>query len=331
MQRRLPPVKSRRNAYASVKAFLMLGYAARRIAGIVPVLLILITVSFFVVRLAPGGPFDQARPLPARIRAELGQLYGLDQPLPLQYWHYLEGLAHGNLGPSFKMRDDTVAGLIAQGLPVSLALGSSALALALLAGVPLGLWAALNRGGVPDHALTVFAAVSLALPSFVTGPFLALAFGLWLHWLPVAGWQAGEPRYLILPAVTLALPVCASVARLMRGGMLDVLEASFVRAARARGLGRLRVWLCHALRPALVPVVSYLGPAVAYLVTGSLVIETVFALPGTGRYLVQGALDRDYTLVMGMVLLYGTLTLFSNLAADLLHAWLDPRVRDEHA
>ena len=309
----------------------MLGYAARRIAGIVPVLLILITVSFFVVRLAPGGPFDQARPLPPRTRAELEQLYGLNRPLIVQYWHYLQGLAHGDLGPSFKMHDDTVAGLIAQGLPVSLTLGSSALALALLIGVPLGLWAALGRGGALDHAVCAFAAVSLALPSFVTGPFLALAFGLWLHWLPVAGWQAGEPRYLILPAVTLALPVCASVARLTRGGILDVIEASFVRSARARGLGRWRVLRHHALRPALVPVVSYLGPAVASLVTGSLVVETVFELPGTGRYLVQGALNRDYTLVMGMVLLYGTLTLLCNLAADLIHAWLDPRVRGEHA
>jgi len=307
----------------------MLGYAARRIAGIVPVLLILVTVSFFIVRLAPGGPFDQARPLPPRTRAELDQLYGLDEPLAVQYWHYLEGLAHGDLGPSYKLRDDTVAGLIAQGLPVSLTVGLSALVLALLAGIPLGLWAAVKRGGAIDYTVTTFAALSLALPSFVTGPLLALAFGLWLRWLPVAGWQSGEPRYLILPAVTLSLPVCASVARLMRGGMLAVLDASYVRTARARGLGHWRVLVRHALRPALVPVVSYLGPAVTYLVTGSLVVETVFELPGTGRYLVQGALDRDYTLVMGMVLLYGTLTLLSNLAADLIHAWLDPRVSDE--
>lgn len=307
----------------------MLGYAVRRIAGIAPILLILVTVSFFVVRLAPGGPFDQARALPPRIRAELNRLYGLDQPLPAQYWHYLEGLAHGDLGPSYKLRDDTVASLIAQGLPVSLTVGLSALALALLAGVPLGIGAALGRGGPLDYALNAFAALALALPGFVTGPLLALTFGLWLHWLPVAGWQPGETRYLILPAVTLSLPVCASVARLMRGGLLDVLQAGFIRTARARGLGRWRVLRHHALRPALLPVVSYLGPAVTYLVTGSLVVETVFELPGTGRYLVQGALDRDYTLVMGMVILYGTLTLLSNLAADLIHAWLDPRVRHE--
>ena len=307
----------------------MLRYAVRRIAGIVPVLLILVTVSFVIVRLAPGGPFDQARALPPRIRAELNQLYGLDRPLAVQYWHYLKGLAHVDLGPSYKLRDDTVAELIAQGLPVSLRVGLGALALALLAGVPFGIWAALGRGGVADYALNAFAALALALPSFVTGPLLALSFGLWLHWLPVAGWQPGAWRYLILPAVTLSLPVCASVARLMRGGLLDVLQASFIRTARARGLGRWRVLLHHAMRPALLPVVSYLGPAVTYLVTGSLVVETVFELPGTGRYLVQGALDRDYTLVMGMVLLYGTLTLLSNLAADLIHAWLDPRVRHE--
>ncbi len=307
----------------------MLGYAARRIAGIVPVLLILVTVSFFVVRLAPGGPFERAHALPPSIRAELDRLYGLDRPLPEQYWRYLRGLARGDLGPSYRLRDDTVAGLIRQGLPVSAAVGAGALLLAVLVGVPLGLRAGLRRGRVTDRFLAVFAALTLALPSFVTGPLLALAFGLWLHWLPVAGWRPGAPRYLILPAITLALPVCASVARLMRSGLLEVLQASYVRTARARGLGRWRVLLHHALRPALLPVVSYLGPATAYVVTGSLVVETVFALPGTGRYLVQGALNRDYTLVMGMVIVYGTVTLLANLAADLIHAWLDPRVRHE--
>ncbi len=307
----------------------MLGYALRRIAGIVPVLLILLTVSFFVIRLAPGGPFASGRALPARTRAELERLYGLNRPLLVQYGDYLRALAHGNLGPSYSMRDETVAGLIASGLPVSAALGLAALALAVLSGVPLGVRAALRRDGALDRSLAVFAALTLALPSFVTGPLLALAFGLWLRWLPVAGWQPDTPRDLILPAVTLALPLSASIARLMRASLLEVLGASYIRTARARGLGRARVLWRHALRPALVPVVSYLGPAATYLVTGSLVVETVFELPGTGRYLVQGAIDRDYTLVMGMVLVYGTLTLLANLAADLIHAWLDPRVRHE--
>lgn len=307
----------------------MFGYTLRRLVGIVPVLLILLTVSFFVVRLAPGGPFASARALPARTRAELERLYGLERPLGVQYLDYLDALAHGNLGPSYSMRDDTVAELIGAGLPVSATLGGAALLLGLALGLALGIGAALHPGAVFDRLLTLFAALSLALPSFVTGPLLALAFGLWLHWLPVAGWRPDAPRFLILPAVTLALPLAASVARLMRASLLEVLQASYVRTARARGLGRARVLWHHALRPALVPVVSYLGPAATYLVTGSLVVETVFELPGTGRYLVQGAIDRDYTLVMGMVLVYGLLTLLANLAADLVHAWLDPRVRHD--
>ena len=306
---------------------MMLGYALRRIAGTVPTLLILVTLSFFVIRLAPGGPFDQERALTPRVRANLDHLYGLDQPLGVQYLHYLEGLAHGELGLSYKLRDESVASLIVQGLPVSVTIGFAALVLAILLGVPLGVWAALRRGGAVDYLVTLLATLAIALPTFVTGPLLALVFGLVLRWLPVAGWQQGEPLYLILPAVTLALPVCAAIARMMRGSLLETLSASFVRTARARGLGPWRVLLRHALRPALLPVVSYLGPAATYVFTGSLVVETVFALPGTGRFLVQGALDRDYTLVMGMIILYGALTLLLNLAADLVYGWLDPRVR----
>ncbi|HEY1892450.1 MAG TPA: ABC transporter permease subunit [Steroidobacteraceae bacterium] len=307
----------------------MLGYAVRRIAGTVPILLILVTLSFFVIRLAPGGPFEQEQALTPQVRANLDRLYGLDRPLGVQYLHYLEGLAHGDLGLSYKLRDESVAGLIAQGLPVSVTVGFAALALAMLCGVPLGIWAALRRGGVIDYAVTGLATLAIALPTFVTGPLLALVFGLALRWLPVAGWQQGDLTYLILPAITLALPVCAVIARMMRGSLLETLSASFIRTARARGLGPRRVLLRHALRPALLPVVSYLGPAATYVFTGSLVVETVFALPGTGRYLVQGALDRDYTLVMGMIILYGALTLMLNLAADLAYGWLDPRVRHE--
>jgi oligopeptide transport system permease protein len=307
----------------------MLGYAVRRIAGTVPTLLILVTLSFFVIRLAPGGPFDEERALTPQVRANLDHLYGLDRSLGVQYLHYLDGLAHGDLGLSYKLRDESVAGLIAQGLPVSATVGFAALLLAILGGVPLGVWAALRRGGVVDYAVTLLATLAIALPAFVTGPLLALLFGLALRWLPVAGWQSGDPVYLILPALTLALPVCASIARMMRGSLLETLSASFVRTARARGLGTRRVLLRHALRPALLPVVSYLGPAATYVFTGSLVVETVFALPGTGRYMVDGALNRDYTLVMGMIILYGALTLLLNLLADLAYGWLDPRVRRE--
>jgi oligopeptide transport system permease protein len=307
----------------------MLGYAVRRIAGTVPTLLILVTLSFFVIRLAPGGPFDEERALTPQVRANLDHLYGFDQPLAVQYLHYLEGLAHGDFGVSYKLRDDSVAGLIAQGLPVSVTVGFAALALAMLLGVPLGIWAALRGAGAVDYLVTALATIAIALPTFVTGPLLALVFGLALRWLPVSGWQQGDPFYLVLPAVTLALPVGATIARMMRGSLLETLSASFVRTARARGLGPWRVLLHHALRPALLPVVSYLGPAASYVFTGSLVVETVFALPGTGRYLVQGALDRDYTLVMGMIILYGALTLLLNLAADLVYGLLDPRVRHD--
>jgi len=307
----------------------MLGYAVRRIAGTVPTLLILVTLSFFVIRLAPGGPFDEERALTPQVRANLDHLYGFDQPLAVQYLHYLEGLAQGDFGVSYKLRDDSVAGLIAQGLPVSVTVGFAALALAMLLGVPLGIWAALRGAGAVDYLVTALATIAIALPTFVTGPLLALVFGLALRWLPVSGWQQGDPFYLVLPAVTLALPVGATIARMMRGSLLETLSASFVRTARARGLGPWRVLLHHALRPALLPVVSYLGPAATYVFTGSLVVETVFALPGTGRYLVQGALDRDYTLVMGMIILYGALTLLLNLAADLVYGLLDPRVRHD--
>jgi oligopeptide transport system permease protein len=307
----------------------MLSYALRRIAGVIPTLLVIITVSFCVVRLAPGGPFEQEQTLPPAVRANLERLYGLDQPLTVQYAHYLRGLLRGDFGPSLRQRDFTVSELIAQGLPLSATLGLAATLLAVLTGIPAGIAAAVWRNRSADYCITTLAALSLALPSFVTGPLFALVFGLYLRWLPVAGWQHGAPRYLVLPVLTLALPVAAYVARLTRASLLEVLGAHYVRSARARGLGAARVLWRHALRPALMPVVSYLGPAVAFVMTGSLVIETVFGLPGTGRYLVAGAIDRDYPLVMGMIVVYGALTLFLNLIADLIYGWLDPVVRHE--
>ena len=305
----------------------MLSYTLRRIAGLIPTLLVIITVSFCVVRLAPGGPFDQEQALPPAVRANLERLYGLDQPLTVQYVHYLRGLLRGDFGPSLRQRDFTVSELIAQGLPLSATLGLAAILLAVLTGIPAGIAAALWRNRGADYCITTLAALGLALPSFVTGPLFALVFGLYLRWLPVAGWQHGAPRYLVLPVLTLALPVAAYVARLTRASLLEVLSAHYVRSARARGLGTPRVLWRHALRPALMPVVSYLGPAVAFVMTGSLVIETVFGLPGIGRYLVEGAIDCDYPLVMGMIVVYGALTLFLNLIADLIYGWLDPGVR----
>jgi oligopeptide transport system permease protein len=238
-------------------------------------------------------------------------------------------LAHGDFGPSFKQHDFTVTELISQGLPVSASLGITAILLAILIGIPSGVAAAVWRQSTVDYGITSLVVLGMALPGFVTGPVLALVFGVYLQWLPVAGWEEGAARYFVLPAVTLALPVIAYVARLTRASLLDVFRANFIRTARARGLGPWRILWGHALRPALLPVVSYLGPATAFVVTGSLVVETVFALPGTGRYLVQGAINRDYTLVMGMVTVYGTLVLLLNLIADLVYGWLDPRVRHE--
>ena len=307
----------------------MLRYAVRRIAGIFPTLLVIVTASFFILRLAPGGPFDQEQTLSPQVRANLEKAYGLDRPIAFQYWRYLRGLAHGDFGPSFKQRDFSVTELIAQGLPVSSSLGLSAILLALLIGIPLGIAAAVWRQTSVDYGITGLVVLGIALPSFVTGPLLALTFGVYLQWLPVAGWEDASPRYFVLPAVTLALPVIAYVARLTRASLLDVFRANFILTARARGLGPWQILWGHALRPALLPVVSYLGPATAFVVTGSLVVETVFGLPGTGRYLVQGAINRDYTLVMGMVIVYGTLVLLLNVIADLVYGWLDPRVRHE--
>jgi oligopeptide transport system permease protein len=307
----------------------MLSYALRRIAVAVPTLLVIVSLSFAIVRLAPGGPFDQEQTLAPAVRANLDRLYGLDRPLAVQYLRYLAALAHGDFGPSLSERDFTVTELIAQGLPLSATVGLAAVLLAILLGIPAGVLAALERGRAGDYTVSALAALGIALPTFVTGPALALLFGLYLHWLPVAGWERGAPRYLVLPVVTLSLPVAAYLARLTRASLLEVLRTAYVRSARAHGLSAARVLWRHALRPALLPAVSYLGPAVAFVVTGSLVIETVFGLPGTGRYLVQGAIDRDYPLVLGLVIVYAALTLAFNLVADLIYGWLDPGARRE--
>ncbi|MFO7276427.1 MAG: ABC transporter permease subunit [Pseudomonadota bacterium] len=307
----------------------MFRYAVRRCVGMLPTLFVIVTLAFFVIRLAPGGPFDEEQTLPPEVKANLEAAYGLDRPLHEQYLRYVAGLLRGDFGPSFRMRDVGVSELIARGLPVSLTLGVSALLLALLVGIPLGVLAALRERSITDHGVTLLSSLAIALPAFVSGPLLALVFGLYLDVLPVAGWESGQPRYLVLPVVTLALPMIAYVARLTRGSLIEVMRASFVRTARAKGIPESQVIRRHALRPALLPVVSYLGPAAAFAVTGSLVVETVFGLPGTGRYLVQGAINRDYTLVMGMIVVYGSLTLLCNLLADLIYGWLDPRVRYE--
>lgn len=307
----------------------MIRYALRRLAGIVPTLLAIVTAAFFLMRLAPGGPFDEEQTVPPEIAANLQAAYGLDQQILVQYGNYLQGLLHGDLGPSFRMKDFSVAELIAAGLPVTLTIGSAALALAVLLGVPLGLLAARRHNRWIDHAVMGLALVGIAVPNFVVAPVLALVFGVHLGWLPVAGWETGSLAHMVLPAITLALPFVAYVARLTRGSLLEVLQAPYIRTARAKGLSSAAILRRHALKPALMPVVSFLGPATAGLLTGSLVVEQVFGLPGVGRYFVQGAVNRDYTLVMGMVVFYAALILLLNLAVDLVYGWLDPTIRHE--
>jgi len=307
----------------------MLHYFLRRLAGAIPTLFIIVTLSFFLVRAAPGGPFDQEQALPAEISANLQRAYGLDQPVWRQYLRYLEGIVHGDFGPSFRYKDFTVTELIAQGLPVTFELGTLALAIAILIGIPLGALAALHRQSALDYLAVSLVALGIAIPSFVLLPLLALMFGIYLHWLPVAGWEAGSARHLVLPVAALSIPPLAYIARLTRGGMLDVLGSPFIRTALGKGLPLTTVIARHALRPALVPVAGYLAPAVASIMTGSLVVESIAGLPGIGRYLVQGAVNRDYTLVLGMVILYSALLIAMGLIVDLLYAWLDPRVRFE--
>ncbi len=305
----------------------MRGLILRRLATTLPTLAAVILLSFLLMRVAPGGPFDAERPLDPATRAALEASYGLDRPLPVQLGRYLLGIAHGDLGPSLVYRDFSVSDLVAQGLPVSLALGGAALLLALAIGLTAGIAAALRPGGRADGALMLLATLATALPTFVTGPLLVLVFALGFGWLPVSGWQAGDASHLVLPVIALALPAAGAIAKLTRAGLATAMSQDHVLTARARGLSPFRLVARHMLRPALVPVASYLGPAAAALLTGAVVIETVFALPGLGRYFVQGALNRDYPLVLGVVLLYASLILLFNLAVDLLYGWLDPRTR----
>ena len=294
-----------------------------------PTLLAIVTAAFFLMRLAPGGPFDDEQTLTPEVAANLEAAYGLDQPVLVQYRNYLGGLLRGDLGPSFRYKDFDVSELIAQGLPVTASLGAAALLVAVIAGVLLGMLAGQRRNRAADHVVMSAALVGIAVPNFVVAPLLAFVFGVLLGWLPVGGWESGELRYAVLPVITLALPFVAYIARLTRGSLLEVLQSPHIRTARAKGLPESRILWRHAFKPTILPVVSFLGPAAAALLTGSLVVEQVFGLPGVGRYFVQGAVNRDYTLVMGMVVFYAVLIVGLNLLVDLVYGWLDPRIRHE--
>ena len=304
----------------------MLLYALKRFIGAWPTLLILIALAFFMIRAAPGGPFDSERNLPPEIEANLRAAYHLDEPLIAQFGRYLGGLARGDFGPSFQYKDFTVTELIASGFPVSLRLGGLAMLLAVVVGVAIGTLAALRHNGPADRIAMAVAMTGISIPNFVMAPLLILVFAIYLGWLPAGGLGEGSPSHLVLPVIALALPQIAYISRLTRGSMIEVLNSPFIRTARAKGLPERKVVLGHALKPALLPVVSYLGPATAAVITGSVVIEQIFGVPGLGRYFVQGALNRDYTLVMGVVVFYGVLIIAFNFIVDLVYAWLDPRV-----
>ena len=307
----------------------MFGYAIRRLVGTLPTLLVIVTVAFFLMRLAPGGPFDDEQTLAPEIAANLEAAYGLDQPILVQYRNYLGGLLRGDLGPSFRYKDFEVSELIARGLPITASLGAAALLLAVITGVPLGMLAGRRRNRTSDHVVMGVALAGIAVPNFVVAPLLALVFGVLLGWLPVSGWESGNLRYAILPVITLALPVIAYIARLTRGSLLEVLQSPHIRTARAKGLSESRILWRHAFKPTILPVVSFLGPATAALLTGSLIVEQIFGLPGVGLYFVQCAVNRDYTLVMGMVVFYAVLIMLLNLLVDLAYGWLNPRIRHE--
>ncbi len=303
----------------------MFAYAVKRALGAIPTLFILLTLAFFLIRMAPGGPFDSDRQLPPEIEANLNQKYHLDEPLYQQYGRYIWDVAQGDFGPSFQYRDLSVNQLIADGFPVSFRLGILSLLFALLFGVSLGTWAAFRQNSLTDYGLMTFAMLGVSIPNYVLAPLMILLFAVYEGWLP-AGGLGGWQNY-VMPVLALGTAMMAYIARLTRGSMIEVLRSNFIRTARAKGLPLRRVLFLHALPAAMVPVVSFLGPATAGIITGSVVIETIFGIPGLGRYFVQGALNRDYTLVMGVVLFYGMLIILFNFLVDLLYAWLDPRVK----
>jgi oligopeptide transport system permease protein len=305
----------------------LFSYSLRRLLGAIPTLLILIAFAFFMIRAAPGGPFDTERQLLPEIEANLRAAYHLDEPLYQQFGRYLGGLLRFDFGPSFQYRDYTVTELIMTGFPVSLTLGTSAILIALLFGVTAGCIAALRQNSVADHAVMAVSMTGISIPNFVMAPLLVLVFAVYLGWLPAGGLGEGSLRNLVLPVTALALPQIAYLSRLTRGSMIEVLRSNFIRTARAQGLPTWQVIVKHALKPALLPVVSYLGPATAGVITGSVVIEQIFGVPGLGRFFVAGALNRDYTLVMGVVVFYGVLIILFNFLVDLAYAWLDPKVR----
>ena len=308
----------------------MFQYIFKRIIGAIPTLFMLVTLAFFLIRVAPGGPFDSEKELPIEIQKSIEAKYHLDEPLIQQYFRYLGDIIQGDFGPSFQYKDFTVTELIAKGFPVSLTIGGLALLFSLLVGVILGTMAAVRQNSWVDYLLMSTAMTGISVPNFVVAPLLILFFAVYYNWFPAGGWGNGQWQYLVLPVLALSLRYVAYIARLMRGSMIEILQADYIRTAKAKGLSTFQTVIKHALKPALLPVVSYLGPAAAGILTGSVVIEKIFGVPGLGRYFVQGALNRDYTLVMGVIIFIGVLIVLFNLVVDILYAVLDPKIRLEH-
>lgn len=305
----------------------MLRYASLRIFGAIPTLLLVIALAFLMVHAAPGGPFDAERVLSPEIEANIARAYNLDESLPQQFFRYLKGLVRGDLGPSYRYRDYSVSDLIGNALPITMQLGALAMLLAVIVGVAAGLTAALGKNSFLDRLVTGVAMTGISVPVFVVAPLMVLVFAVYLGWLP-ASWTGGSGlSRLVLPVVALALPQIAYIARLTRGSMIGVLSSDYIRAARAQGLKTSSIIRYHALKPAMLPLLSYMGPAIAGILTGSVVVEEVFGIPGVGQFFVRGALNRDYTLILGIVIFYATLVILLNLVVDLLYGILDPRIR----
>jgi oligopeptide transport system permease protein len=302
-------------------------YVVRRLLVTIPTVLAVVTICYLLLHFTPGGPFDTERKVSDAVLANLQAKYHLDQPLWKQYLLYLDSLLHGDLGASFRYADWSVNDLVARALPVSLAIGGTAMVIAAILGVALGIVAALRQNSVADYAVMLLANVGSVLPSFVLGPVLVLVFAIALPWLPSGGWDDFAPRYMILPIALLTLINVATIGRIMRGSLIEVLSSNFIRTARAKGLPMRVVVMRHALRPALLPVVSVIGPLAISSITSAIVTESWFSIPGLGKLIVNGASDRDYTLVLGLVVLVTVMAVLLNLVVDLMYAWLDPKIR----
>ncbi|HEY4163941.1 MAG TPA: ABC transporter permease subunit [Dongiaceae bacterium] len=306
----------------------MFRYIVQRTLKSIPTLLALSLITFFMMRVAPGGPFSGNRRVPPEVRANIEHAFHLDDPIWLQYWHWIYGVLHFDFGPSFKYRDYSVTDLIVGGFPTSLEVGLWAMLISTFLGLILGTAGALRRNTSVDYTAGALAMVGLAIPIYVIGPIGQIVFGLNLKWLPIAGWDGTWP-YKIMPIITLALPNIAYVSRLMRGSMIETVRTNYVRTARAKGIGERKTILKHALKGAVMPVITYLGPATAITITGSIVVEQIFQIPGIGRYFVDAAIGRDYPLVMGVTVFYGAIVIFANLFTDIVRGVLDPKVSYE--